>query len=84
MTRKFHERPGQLSKIWFRLHDWSHHYLFLTGDDLCHFGSWPSEFLEVLAGLVSQTRFKLVDVVAVASELVFFNIYSGQEEAMQL
>ena len=33
---------------------------------------------------MGQTRFKFVDVGAVTSEFVLFNIYCGQEEAMQL
>jgi hypothetical protein len=71
-------------KIWFRVHDWSDHYRLLTRDDLCHFRSWPGEFFEVFASPVSQTRFNLVDVVAVTSELIFFNIDGRQKEAMKL
>jgi len=74
MFRNLDKSPCQLLKIWFRIHDRSDHNLFLTRDDLCHFGPWPRELFEVLASLVSKTRFMFVDVVAVASELMFLNI----------
>ena len=84
MFRSLDKSSCQLLKIWFRIHDRSDHYRFLTRDDLCHFGPWLRELFEVLASLVSQTRFNLVDVVAVTSELVFFDVYSRKEEAMKL
>lgn len=74
MFCKIHERPCQFFQVRLWLHDWSQFETLRPRDDLCYFGSWPSELFEVLTGLVSQTPFTFIDVVAVASELVLFNI----------
>jgi hypothetical protein len=65
------------------MHDRRHTELPWFSDELQCFRTRSREIREVLPGLMSETRFKPTDVVAVASELAFLNVNRWQKESMQ-